>query len=143
MRMNLYAVRDRLIDYYMVPFPAPSHSQVKAAIAAQINNGDSNAISQAPHQFEIWQLAELDTDEGHVHAKREYLCDCSSLIRPGIRTNTDRGVATPIHPSADAHGQVPSTPNVLGNFTVANAGLHQGATPPEAIQGTEAPGKTQ
>jgi len=141
--MNLYAIRDRLIDYFMVPFPAPDHSQVKAAIAAQINNGDSNAISQAPHQFEIWQLAELDTEEGHVYAKREYLCDCSSLIRAGIRTNTEHGLAAPIQQRADAQGQVPSTPRSAGSDDTASNGIPQGATPAEALQGTTAASKTQ
>jgi len=104
--MNLYSIRDRLVNYYMVPFPAPSHHQVKAAIAQQINNGDTNAISQAPHQFEIWQLATLDEETGRITECREYICDVSSLIRGGVRDQPAAGTGIPENARPEAPGSL-------------------------------------
>lgn len=137
MKMNLYAIRDRLIDYYMVPFPAPSHSQVKAAIASQVNNGDghANVITQAPHQFEIWQLAEIDTETGRITEKREYLCDCSSLIRPGVRENGRPGIASPANQSAEAINRFNGAPGETGGYGSTHARVPAPEAPAEASQG--------
>lgn len=83
--MKIYAIRDRLIDYYMTPFAAPSEKDVLASLAQTINTGDLNsAIAQAPHHFELWQLG-LVTEDGHLTPQRQFLADCSSLIRADIR----------------------------------------------------------
>lgn len=86
--MNIYALRDRLIDYYLTPFAAPTDKDVLAAIAAAINNGENrDAIAQAPHHFEIWKLATID-DDGHIKEARELLADCASLIRTDLRKSS-------------------------------------------------------
>lgn len=78
--MNIYAIRDRLIDYYMDPFVAPNDHNVKASVSNVVTNPEStNAISQAPHHFEIWRIGKVE--EGHVVPDREYIADCSSLVR--------------------------------------------------------------
>lgn len=105
--MNLYALRDRLIDYFMRPFTAPSDQEVMQSIAQVINSGDtSNAVTQAPHHFEIWKLAEID-EQGYVKGEgRCLVCDCSSLVREGVRTSrTDRETSAQDAPRGPIGGQ--------------------------------------
>lgn len=89
--MRIYAIRDRLIDYFMAPFAAPGDKEVLAAMAHRINLvGETNdAIAQAPHHFEIWKLGEVNED-GHITAAQDFIADCSSLIRRGIRSAEER-----------------------------------------------------
>lgn len=92
MSLNLYAIRDRLIGYFMQPFPGPSDHQVKAAVANNVNNQEgTHAINQAPHQFELWRLAGIDEETGKVTGEPEYLCDLASLVRGGVRGEGDAG----------------------------------------------------
>lgn len=96
--MKIYAVRDRLIDYFMQPFIGPDDKNVLASVARLINQGEvTSDIAQAPHQFEVWKLGEIGED-GHITAEKAYLADCSSLIRPGIR---ERGAG----PGGPAQGE--------------------------------------
>jgi len=82
--MKIYALRDRLLDYYMTPFAAPNHNEVLSSIAATINTGETtNAIAQAPHHFEIWHIGTVT--EGHITPTHELVADCASLIRGDIR----------------------------------------------------------
>lgn len=83
--MKIYAIKDRLIDYFMQPFVGPDDKTVLASVARLVNQGEvTSDIAQAPHQFEVWALGIVDED-GTLTAEREYLADCSSLIRGGIR----------------------------------------------------------
>lgn len=93
MSLKLYAIRDRLIGYFMQPFPGPSDHQVKAAVATNVNNGGDHAINQAPHQFELWRLAGIDEETGKVTGDPEYLCELASLIRGSVRAGGDAGEA--------------------------------------------------
>lgn len=89
--MRIFAVRDRLIDYYMQPFAAPGVKDVLAALANQVNTeNQGNAIYQAPHHFEIWQLG-IVTEDGHITPEREFIADCSSLVRASVRRDGKPG----------------------------------------------------
>jgi len=84
--MKIYAVRDRLIDYYMQPFVGPNEKEVMHALSRTINNSeDTNGIAQAPHHFELWELGIIDDEEGQITPTRRLVCDCASLIRGNIR----------------------------------------------------------
>lgn len=88
--MKIFAIRDRLVDYYMTPFCAESTKQVLASLAGTINNPENlNAIAQTPQHFEVWQLGEVNEDTGDLQAKREYIADCSSLVRASVRADTE------------------------------------------------------
>lgn len=87
--MNLYAIRDRLLNYFLNPFVGPSDKQVLAAIAQTINGDDRHAIQQAPQHFEVWRLAKIEEETGKVTPAYELLADCTSLIRGGLRRDTD------------------------------------------------------
>lgn len=83
--MKIYAIRDRLIDYFMQPFVGPDDKTVQAAVARTINQGEiTSDISQAPHHFEIWSLAQV-TEDGHIVEDRYIVQDCASLVRRDIR----------------------------------------------------------
>lgn len=83
--MNIYAIKDLLIGYYMTPFLGPSDREVMSAVANLINSGAKNdAIAQAPHHFQLWKLATVE-EEGVVRPAKEHVCDCSALIRTGLR----------------------------------------------------------
>jgi len=95
--MKIYAIRDRLLDYFMQPFAGPDDKNVLAAVARTVNEQDNlSDIAQAPHHYEIWQLGEVD-QEGHITATRALIADCSSLIRTGVRER----------PGADTRGSAP------------------------------------
>lgn len=83
--MNIYAIRDRLLDYYMQPFAGPEDKAVLAAIARTINSTENMSdVAQAPHHFEVWKLGHVTVD-GHIVPERELIADCAGLIRPDIR----------------------------------------------------------
>jgi len=111
--MRLYAIRDRLLDYFLQPFIGPSDRQVKAAVADNVNNQESqHAVSKAPHQFELWRLAFIDETTGQVEGEREYLCDLNSLVRGGIREGGDAAaaaLATAARERAEAPGRTGGT----------------------------------
>lgn len=94
--MKIYAVRDRMIDYFLMPFAAPSDNEVMASLSNEINRPDNiNAIAQAPHHFELYQLGEID-ENGTIFPKKELVCDCSNLVRPRRETaKSEAGVVTP------------------------------------------------
>lgn len=99
--MRIYAIRDRMINYYLTPFAAHTDREVQASIATAINNPESlDAIAQAPHHFEIWILGEIDED-GNLKEHKELLATCDSLIRPGLREGG------PNQPRARQDGQAP------------------------------------
>lgn len=91
--MKIFAIRDRLIDYYMTPFAADNDKAVMASLARMINDPETtDAIASAPHHYELWELGHV-TEDGTLVAERTLLCDASSLIRAGIRTRAERGDA--------------------------------------------------
>lgn len=133
MKLKLYAIRDRLVDYFMQPFIAPSDEQVLASVAQLINGKDPHVIKDAAHHFEIWRLAEVDEKTGQVGGDREFLCDCASLIRGDIWKG--RITATDEVPSSNGgqRGQAPTSPRPADPGQRAPTG----ATQAEDRQGTE------
>lgn len=86
--MKLYAIRDRLLDYYQQPFAAHADTDVLAALSRTISNGGDDVIAQAPQHFEIWRLGHV-TETGHLDdSDRELLADLSALIRTRRPTTT-------------------------------------------------------
>ncbi|QXP07994.1 MAG: nonstructural protein [Arizlama microvirus] len=107
--MKIYAVRDRLLDYYMQPFAGPDDKAVLASIAKIINSqGEQSDIAQAPHHFEVWELGEID-QEGHINPTRKLIADCAALIRPGIRERDVRGRPEDGPTAEISRGKTPST----------------------------------
>lgn len=127
--MKIYALRDRLLDYFLVPFVAPSDNDVKAALAQRINTtrGDiEDALIQAPHHFELWQLGGVEED-GNIVPKLDFLADCSSLIRRGVRTHAERlAAASPVEEST-------------GQSRRSESGLRSEAATPDPTVSTKAP----
>jgi len=96
--VKIYAVRDRLIDYFLTPFAALSDKSVLASISQVINNPETmDAIAQAPHHFEIWILGEVQ-ENGQLTGAPNLLCDCASLVRRGVRTAEERGAGADRRP---------------------------------------------
>lgn len=83
--MNIYAIKDILIDYYLQPFAGENDKEVMAAVAAVVNNqGNMDAIAQSPHHFEIWRIGKVD-EEGHLTPDRELVAPVHSLVRGRVR----------------------------------------------------------
>lgn len=132
MEFYIYAVRDRLIDYFMTPFCAPSDKHVLASLANVINNTEAtDAIAQAPHHFEIWKLGTVHED-GHIEPQQGLITDCASLVRPGIRTREERGAQPDTQPAPGSQG----APGSRGS----NGGATNG---PPQNQARPAPGQAQ
>lgn len=126
--LKLYAVRDRLIDYFRQPFVGPGDKEVMTALATQINRPEGhNDINQTPHHFELWELAEID-EEGNTRATKQLVCDCASLVRPGIRERGEYGYP-------EGPGASPGRTGALSSG-LQHANAHDGApahkAPPEA-----------
>jgi hypothetical protein len=96
MEHHIYAIRDRLVDYFQAPFVASGDKQVMASLVKVVNDKEqTHAIAQAPHHFELWKIGKV-TEDGYILPGRELLCDCASLVPADLR---DRG--------ASANGAVP------------------------------------
>jgi len=148
--MKIYAIRDRLIDYYMQPFLGPDDKNVLASVARLINQGEiTSDIAQAPHHFEVWGLGEVQED-GTITAHRELLADCSSLIRTGLRespadgrgntttpqrqrTHSDAPSRNGAHPGTH-HSPVPITPPEPAGAAEELPEAHRGGYPPPHLQ---------
>lgn len=93
--MKILSIRDRLLDYYQPPICAENINKVLAALAMAVNAGEeANEIAQAPHQFEIWQIGEVD-DQGHISANKELICNCNTLVRASVRKGGTGGSTEP------------------------------------------------
>lgn len=79
--MKIYALRDRMLDYFLNPFAAPADTDVLGSISNLVNAGDMSGLAQAPHHFEVWRLGEVTVD-GNIVASKELLAEAHSLIRP-------------------------------------------------------------
>lgn len=96
--MKIYALRDRMLNYFLNPFAAPADTDVLGSVSNLVNSGDMSGLAQAPHQFEIWRLGEVTTD-GNILAAKELLAECHALIRPkpGEGEKGPRPNGTPLH----------------------------------------------
>lgn len=123
--MNIYCIRDRMLDYFQDPFTAPNDYTVQASVSAAINNPEAtSALAQAPHHFEIWRIATVD-DQGNIRESREFIADASSLVR---RQSAEAG-ARPTQETA------PRETRSLSSSTAAQAAIQQAIgnkAPPEA-----------
>lgn len=116
--MKIFAIRDRLIGYFQKPFAETDTGPVLAAIAQVINTGDtSNAIAQAPHHFELWELGTV-TETGHIEGRPEFIADLSTLIR------TERNATGP------NSGQIPS---------LTSGGIRPAGSPAQPSNASERP----
>lgn len=81
----IYAIRDRMLDYFQPPVCVHRVQDLMAAIAKGINGeGEAkNELAQAPDHYELWKIGEVD-DQGHIRAEREFVSNCSQLIRTGV-----------------------------------------------------------
>lgn len=96
--MKLYAIKDRMLNYYMTPFASQDDNAVLASISETVNLDGQHAIQQAPQHFEIWQIGEVDED-GHITPRKEFLTTCDTLIRP--RRSTAEPGKRQAQPDAD------------------------------------------
>lgn len=105
--MKIYALKDRFLNYYLAPFIGESQQQVIAAVAMLITTGgEQHAISQAPHHFEIWELADFDEQTGELNTStRNLVIDCSSIVRGSLRNTGEQGSRETGGPAAQGKGQ--------------------------------------
>ncbi|WNK12990.1 MAG: nonstructural protein [Microvirus sp.] len=130
--MKIYAVNDRLIDYFMQAFVAQDDKHVMAAISTVINTEPyKDAIAQAPHHFEIWRLGEINED-GHIAAHKELIASCESLIRSDQRRSLE---------SREIVGQVQRTPKAPNGAPGASERLIEDGASAEVSPG-KGPGRT-
>lgn len=98
--MKLYAIRDRLLEYFQRPFIGDTDATVLAAVATAINTEAKVDFAQTPTHFEVWQLAEISEESGQVRSAPKFISNCSDLRR-GIRE--DR-----IHRATTSEGTAPA-----------------------------------
>lgn len=112
-----------MLNYFMVPANfAINDSAAMSSLADLVNGDTSNAITQAPHHFELWRLGEINTETGSLTEDKEFLADCSSLIRSGIRRKTseqrpDSQAGSPVNgsesPSERTSGTTRTDPSAI------------------------------
>lgn len=91
--MKLYAIRDRLLEYFQRPFIGDTDATVLAAVATAINTEANVDFAQTPTHFEVWQLAEISEESGQVRPTPKFISNCSDLRR-GIREDRIHRAAT-------------------------------------------------
>lgn len=123
--MKMYAVRDRLLDYYMTPFFAEGDKPVMHTLSKIINGESEHAFSQAPQHFELWALAEIDDTTGEITDAKKLLCECNSLVRHSIRDTPklERDEPAPTPPGR------PGTPTGGPGNTGAQGSAHAQSPP--------------
>lgn len=84
--MKLYAIRDRLLEYFQRPFIGDTDATVLAAVATAINTEANVDFAKTPTHFEVWVLAEITEESGHVRPTPKFISNCSDLRR-GVREN--------------------------------------------------------
>lgn len=129
-----------MLDWFIQPpFFAPSDQAALASLAETINGESKHAVVQAPHHFEIWRLGEVSEETGELKASKEFLADCSSLIRRDLReTAPATGRDNP--PGAPAI-RSPNPPERTSGTTGALASALSGKAPGKAPEGNiEHPG---
>jgi len=125
MKSHMYSIRDRLLNFYMRPFTAPTDQEAQAAIAFNINSEEiRDAVTQAPHHFELWKIATIE-ENGDVVPAKEFLCECSSLIRTRVREGLAGGERT----------QRPTDPNERGSGSAPRAQGAENRPVPDSAQG--------
>lgn len=87
--MNIYTVRDRMIDYYVLPaFFADNDQQAMAMISMTVNGDSKDALAQTPHHFELWRLGRIENQTGNITQNKEFIAECAGFIRSRVRENT-------------------------------------------------------
>lgn len=107
--MKIYALYDNHLGYFQKPFLAEDDKQVLAALAQTINNGDTtNAIAQAPQDFELYTLGEIDQD-AVVKVEQAKIANLNSLIRGSVREGRKNGSSEMAEPTGKSAGHAPGT----------------------------------
>lgn len=86
--MKIFAIRDRIMNYFDAPFVAHTTNQVKGAISNELAKGEKIDWAQAPHHFELYELGEID-DQGNIKVEKQLITSLDSLIRPSVRKRDD------------------------------------------------------
>lgn len=137
--MKIYAIRDILLDYFMVPFAAPGDKEVMSAVAIQVNRvEENNAVSQAPQHFELWELAILD-EEGRITPTRALVCSLNSLVRGSVRKEPANQPGDTAN--RQAHSRSQRAPERIGADTDAEDRPPANKTPPDALAYARASGR--
>lgn len=127
--MNIYAIKDVLLEYFMTPFAGHGDKDVMNSLAAMLNNPEvkNDQVKDAPHHFQLWRLAKVWEDTGEVEPARELLCDCNNLIRPRRPATgpTAGGLREP-------QSQVPGAHHRTGGAPSASERAPTGTPPAEA-----------
>lgn len=129
--IKLFAIRDRLLDYFMQPYLiGHNEPEILSLVANMVNQEDSkHAVHTNPSHFEVWRLAEIQEQTGQVHGDREFLADCASLIRGSVREGGGPGASAIPSPNGGRGGKAPAAGEV------ANASQRPPADPPQAENG--------
>lgn len=124
--MKIFAVRDRMLDYFQRPMAFERAADVLSALGTVVNNPDqvTNEIHQAPHHFELWELGEVD-EEGKIRVTHTLVANCSSLVRDSFRETAKQNrtqTAGAAHSGPNGAGSYPaSASDSNGAKTVQNA----------------------
>lgn len=142
--MKIYGIRDRLLDYYVQLFLADNDKVTLSTTAEAVNGERGHAIEKAPHHFEIWRLGNID-EKGDVTPDKEYICDCSSLVREPSRPGRglDRRESRPDRQAPGDHARTgpietrQGPPAVVGQHPTAETEAAPQGSPSAPGRGTE------
>jgi len=111
--MKIYALRDRFLDYFLDPVTQATDQNALQAVSTHVSGEMSDAITQAPHHFELWRLARVEKD-GHIVPDREFLADVNTLVR-ARREPTRPGAANAPRPATNRPGDIGAAPGHAGD----------------------------
>lgn len=132
--MKLYAIRDRLLEYFQRPFIGDTDATVLAAVATAINTEANVDFAKTPTHFEVWVLAEIQEETGQVKATPKFISNCSDLRR-GIRETGIHRASESQDPAAGRGTEVKGPPPYHGATDRGPEGTTQSQTEPSGKGG--------
>lgn len=77
---HVMCVFDRVAQLFHDPFCVVTRGIAIRDLSTEVNKHDNNPLAAHPFDYELWELAEFDPDEGELVPKREHVCSLSSLV---------------------------------------------------------------
>lgn len=88
---NVYSLRDRKAELFLMPFCAVSLGLVVRQLSDAVNSGSQDSVAMHPEDFVLCKLGTFDDVQGRyeLFPLPDMVLECSTLVR------APRGVAVP------------------------------------------------
>lgn len=78
MKYPMYAVRDVHVGFN-APLTDINDNTAKRSFAYSVNNGSDSLMNFAPKDYDLYKIAEFDTESGHIESLEVPVLVCSGM----------------------------------------------------------------